>query len=846
MPALYHPIASRWATLLLYAAVGAIVFQFALAAGWDYARRAPDPLTFFAPWFVWVCAWLVAVGVFRLAIEPLRFRFDHLRRLHLHPPLWVSVLLALVGATALEHYIPSRIVPSAASWTSPDISALLAAAALLALGWSHRDSSTAKGGHTTPWPDTVLTWPLLKAWIEREVPNTIAPDLFDHKPICDRLVADLTDSADHSIALIGPVGSGKTTVLRNALTRAASTVPGLVVADFSCWSLAEGGEAPRMALETALASLDGFVDVQSLRGLPASYQRLASADSSGWLSRALSLGVSDDPVRQLQRLAPVLASARLRLVLVVEDAERAGSDLAVRPLERLLWTLRDVQGVSFIISMAPGAGFDQAKLCDHLERIPALSPGQVETVLALGYAHWRTPLAEQLEVVSTDSSRDRLGLASVDNSLARYMRRRNGDGFTDSLAALLDSPRKLKHFLRDVDRGWSVLRGEVDLDDLVALTALRHAAPQAYEFIVANHDAARVEGTPDSIFDGESVKTIKARWQALMATLDAPLHVQAIVNVLRLPQLSTIRFGSPALQGVFYHDPTDYLGRILSRSLPHRGARDQIILRDKASWREGISNTMIRSLGVADSNSDDYSSVWEHLSGDLSAIELLKVAGQLIDLLVASRDSDASMSHPAMRSVWRLSRKAVQRDSATDWIADRIRQTLPTHLQFATDIFQYWCSVPHGLTSEAHRISVRDILVSSAKQVFTTPTALLKSVATSSDYPITRLVYPPPTEEPPDTVRLDSWQWLVAVALPAASTSPERIIPDLAVLVTDTSHGFRSRDFTQLYKLKRDWCASFFGSQLREALLIFDSYAGDDKHARAAKAEAHSWLGESP
>jgi hypothetical protein len=70
---------------------------------------------------------------------------------------------------------------------------------------------------------------------------------------------------------------------------------------------------------------------------------------------------------------------------------------------------------------------------------------------------------------------------------------------------------------------------------------------------------------------------------------------------------------------------------------------------------------------------------------------------------------------------------------------------------------------------------------------------------------LTRLIYPPPTDEPPDTISFDEWGWLVPIILDAARIDPERILPDLAVLVGDTIHGFRTGQFEQRYKLKRDW-----------------------------------------
>lgn len=253
---------------------------------------------------------------------------------------------------------------------------------------------------------------------------------------------------------------------------------------------------------------------------------------------------------------------------------------------------------------------------------------------------------------------------------------------------------------------------------------------------------------------------------------------------------------------------------------------------------------MLAQLILASDDSEQYVKVWEHYAGPrLAYDQLIEIAGSLIRDLLGRFGSDASMGHPAMVAVWRLARRHVQRDTQTSWLIEQIQSVLPTSLGLATDLFQYWASSTHGIVSRDHRAQVRSALADVARTTFTTVDALISSLGPKHDYPLTRLVYPPPSDEPPDTQPLNGWGWLVDLIV-AAAPSSDRIIPDVAIMVGDTSAGFRSGRFDERYKLKRDWLAEIFGVRTDDMLRIFAEYEGKNEYALGAKAEAKKWLAE--
>ena len=84
-------------------------------------------------------------------------------------------------------------------------------------------------------------------------------------------------------------------------------------------------------------------------------------------------------------------------------------------------------------------------------------------MLGAAYRHW---MAE--EFIDPRPKRESpLHLDQEPNELIEYTRRTTEQILGGQIAALLQSPRRLKHLIRRVDRVWRNLVGEVDLDDLI-------------------------------------------------------------------------------------------------------------------------------------------------------------------------------------------------------------------------------------------------------------------------------------------------------------------------------------------------------------------------------------------
>ena len=404
----------------------------------------------------------------------------------------------------------------------------------------------------------------------------------------------------------------------------------------------------------------------------------------------------------------------------------------------------------------------------------------------------------------------------------------------------------MKHFIRDVDRTWNSLLGEVELDDLIVLTALRHGALKAFDFIVANIDEARIKPRHDNLVE-EAVKTLRSRWETLRDSMSNSQDIQTLVDALDLEQLSGLggfRAAASSPQGVHNTEPADHFRRVLAGQLLPGEVRDQTVLRDLELWKSSREPSMLQKLLEATPESDRYVDSWEHYAGRLSVDELIELTSEIIAKLVHRFGADATMEHPAMLAAWRRCNRRVEKDSRTDWLIDQGIAVLRVSLGLAGELFYYWASVSHGIVSEQGRAQVRGRLVDVARASLTDADTLLSSLGTQHEYPLTRFIFPPPTDEPQDTVALSSWGWLVDIIVEAAEKAPNRILPDVAVLVADTAHGIRSGRFEERYRLKREWMTEIFGPRTREMLALMARYDGDHEYAKYGRDEASRWLAE--
>ena len=837
----------RWVDILALAALGAFAFEVILPFAWGYAKRTSIS---FAPHFVTLAAWLATIVLLFVVGEPIRIRRGQWRLLGWYPPLWLAVVFACVLAAGTEH-LPAGFRPQV---DGPDwqhfYPILFIAGALFLAGFLRQPPRNKRRPtqRTQQQEDSAFEWGTVEQWLSSgEQPiSRHEDDLFQHGQIAER-IAILVAREGRSVALLGRLGAGKSSIVNMVRSQLAALDPLVVVASMDIWAVPRPEDVPRLALSRIISALDDVVDTTRLRGLPESYRRLAAAEPSGWVSRVLGVDTAADSVDELRRLGPILEVLNIRLVLTLEDVERAGVSFDTRHLQRLLWALREVPRTAFLLAADPDhAVLDVGKLCDAIELVPPLAFDHVAAIVTKAHAHWMMAFSD----VNPHSNRrdgDKLQLASARvGGMVDYMRRTGTETPLDALVALLQTPRALKHVLRRVDRAWTSLHGEVELDDLVIVTALRHGAEPVYQFLLTDIDAARHK--PDDWLP--RTKSVKQNWARVTDALSNAEAAQRLVDLLGIQQLQRDQFqsGTESPQGAAVAEPVDYFRRIVAEQLNAGELRDQQLLADVDRWRSGEPAVLVGKMVAATGEDEAYVARWEHFAFRHEVEELLALTDE-VAARVLGRDGAATRAdHPALIALWRRCNRRVQRDEHEDWLRDLILRAIPVSLNFVNDLYYYWTG-EHGIVSGASRARIREAIIGEFKARTRSATDLVRVLTPGRSYNIGRLITE--TGQQTDVTRFAEWRdYFARLLVESCKERPDLMVAELSNLGGDTESSMvaaREQDppvFINRYKLDRDRMAALFGGFLDAALEQLANYSGDNPYAMRSKTEAALWLSE--
>ncbi len=764
----------RWTWILVLAIIGAFEFTLLLPIAAVYSSSLWIP-PWYARWFVLTTVAGVSFALLRLAMDPIRIHATQFPYILRYPPVWVSIVGALLLAPATE-LLPVDVRPVRASlrWWECGVGFMVAGIVLVAAVRLPR-AGVRKNAPNEPSQDGISEFERGEGPIE-----TPQQDRLGHIDVAERITVRLRSEVNQSIALLGPFGSGKTSIL-NLVQQwpEAAGKPKLWFVQVNCWGLENSAVVPAYILERLVETVERFVDCQHLRGIPTAYRRTMKAEPSGRLRQILESFDNKDPISALRTLTPMLRCLNVKIVVLIEDADRIGRDFDPQHIQRLLWNLRMIERITFVVAADPQMPFDVAKLCDHIEFVPRVEATTVKTLIS----NLRDKNRARYSFIDSAPDReDLLRLQTIgDDTLERIMTASHGGGIADAIASILDTPRKLRHVERRVTSAWEALHGEIFLDDLLILCVLREGAPDVFNFIIQNMDSARQESKTE--FDRRP-KEVKAAWDTLVTTHPHGERVRTLVSVLGFPQLSGE--GRPEHpQGIASIEPSDYLRRALSERVDPQEIRDQSVLTDIVNYREQHSDEMVRQLASTWDHSA-YVQLWEHFSGLIAARDLLPIAAAIID----SRRPHihASEKDEPLLAVWRRANRRLDRsDEHTQWLSEQIALTLPLSLAYAHNLYYFWASQQYGIVTQAGRQTARRAMHVTAQLTFTTGSALRTAMSPHEIWDLRHLVQAVDHQEPLSILIAPAdWSW-IALPVIAALTEDVSIADHVAALIMNPS-----------------------------------------------------------
>ena len=692
--------------------------------------------------------------------------------------------------------------------------------------------------------------PPSRRWINsgEEPIGKIGEDLFSRVGTAEKIAARISNnrSNERIIALLGPMGSGKTSILNIALQAVEKSCPKTVIVRSDMWKAKSPEQLPEIILNDIVRMLDGVCDTTDLRGIPLSYRRIGAAEPSGILHRLFSLENRSNSRHKLDRLWTALEALDRHIVLVVEDLERLPTSFSIMHVSRFLWSIREMHRCSTIIAIDPKyTRMDFAKLCDSIELVPELPLVDVAKVLIDQYEDWTSKYGD-IDPQINHSGRDKLELAMAKrHSIPLYLLNQVHSTPIRMLTTLLSTPRFAKQALHRIDYVWSELHGEVNLDDLIILSVLRSCAPSIFQFIVTNIDVARK--TSDGLEDG-LLERFREDWEKALQRERHSNTVRGLVDLLGIPQLQ-VQKGSyhkvdESIQGVHLDEKPGYFARIVAGKISPHEIRDQDVLNDIVLSKSGNCREVAEGLVQSAKSDDSYTSAWYRFSKP-SVEELLKITDDVIELLLDQHGAGIDPRHLTLAVLSSRLQEKLTVDvfsSIQNWLEYRASRNVSKSLSLASGLVLFCRRALPELEGKEDLARLSRLLLDEISRQVVSPQQLCKLL--SVDYPWTLQILLSDIRSESDTDGVH----LMSQLLEASETDRQSIIPQLAYLlvIEDRVRSEQTNDRTSIgipeSKINLDRLRILFRGRESDVLQLLSEYSGSDELCARVKDVARKHL----
>jgi hypothetical protein len=820
--------AARWFHILCLGFAGACAIRYAAPFVWEVIEKCLQVLVGEASIVGLLVLGLVGVAGVWNCHRIARIELRHGRHVFRYPPLPVSILLAAAAAPMLPAFSGGLLGKAPPfSWGNAGLLASIYAFLWLIQALARNPRTRPKGvtysaRRRTAERRVQLSDDELEEWLKREEP-VFNPhfDLFGHSVIADGLIERL-QREESTIALQGPLGSGKSTVCHIARSEAKSRNLDLIFVFASCWGFGDAAQAQKDVLNSILHEVGKEVDCLSIRELPDAYID-AVAGHSAWIKTVLKLsGPKLAPLEQLRRLSPILSAIGKKVVLVVEDVDRTGERFDVAQIQALLMQFRRVERVSFVLAMSPLQAVDFAKICDYLEIIPPMQRGEI-----LRLVHQTRELLLRRNPPGIILNKLDALVAEDDDYTIFDRSLRHWWPWQIGLCDLLNRPRLLKHALRRIWEAWPRLSGEVHCDHMIAVAALRAGAPKAFSFLSERFPLFRPAMAKDDPQLRENARIrfkedLVAEWNAISDDKRFDPRAAAVLLAHVYPMTAAATGSSHAHSVIAQSMQSErrgevYARRLLTEHLDPSEVRDQRIL--SLMDRSASDPTALAELAEEITDSPYASSAFEDFSGVGKFNQELPLLSEVYAVIRRRHGPRADRDEcPGFFAPWRRINNN-RTGGFEDWLVTEIRKCIPGHLGLLTKIYYYW------LGTEAHsreeRVRARQAIVDGLRETWASipPESVANGFDPVFPYVLFHLVFTSDYQMP-DTVPLgtiDDWAWSGSLLLKASEANPQAVLPQILIaLNSDDERGGPVPRYSIDLKRLEKW----FGTEAKTLLAL--------------------------
>ncbi len=809
----FYYILRRWLLIVVYSIIGGLIsaalFQYGTIFFNRYKYNLPD-----SNYDVLI---ILYYGLFLFGIiilnQKSRVKFWHFSFFITHPPFIISVLTALLITpliTRLTSQGIDNIYPTYRQVACISLSYVLIFILQRFILWIHQIfnnlvSPPSKDINVNASTILELSDAQIIKWIKIEKPiKSPDQDLFQFNYLANRVYEKINEGIGTTLAIVGKFGSGKSSLIELIEGKSKDNQnKKLWFVKINCWGFEDSTKAQEIILKQTLVSLSKRVDCLSIYRIPARYIEAISKLNRYVDAFLTAFDASIDPLTELQKISLILLAVKARLIIIIEDTDRNGVKFNAEDLEALLFRLKQVEGISFILTTDTSSKVDFAKLCEYSESIPNLDVDQSLRIISTVRKFCLDSYLDDIHPISYEDSlrQDREGPDAISSPISLYQT----TSWQDSLVDLLSTPRYLKRTLRRTINAWERLHGEVDINELLIITALRETATPAFSFLNRHYQEIR-SLSPNSSDDHENrlsknkIQNLKENWNEIIERSNFDSTIVSILMREILPATDFLFSNiynptTKTIQGIKNKDaPIDYGERYFSESILENHIRDQSVLQTIKKINSGNSE------GINDASknifeSKIFSEILVYYGDRIEEDNLLPLLSSLYKLIRVKMGSKAYHDKPGFIELWNYGRnKFPQLPGFKTWIYSEIRNSFPNNIKFVNALCYWWC--PY----ESQHIDtelVRQYICDLSKEYFKKLSSKDFANCFDEDYPwsLSWLVFIEPRNEIDVSIsNAPDWSWLGPVLIDASKEVPEKINPQIAFMCKIQNQSFFDYD----------------------------------------------------
>jgi len=823
----------RWRDLFVYALVAIAVAPFGARLVGQLLAIVPYAETplFEAGYYV-----LLVLGLWGCVdwCWPTWRQFIHWR---VYPPTLVAVPLAGVMGCGIAS-VAAQVLPSESAFEcairSWDLCAASLAFSVAVIAYvsieERRRSKEPKEERTAPALAKdleTLSIDELLAWAANEAPITeTQQDLFGLEHRAERIAQSLLTTRPNAggmfpqtVVIHGAYGSGKSSLVELIKPHLLKVQDRrMIVVTLNCWGFDSAAAVQEHILAECVEALHDEIDCTCLRSAPSDYVRAITSAGPGWFSGLLdSLSASTTPLAQIKRFAPLLRLANAQIVAVIEDTDRNGDGFDPRSIEALLYNFRKVERMSFVLTTGAQGPIEFPKIAERIEFIPQLPSRLVLTLLDRLRSHCRK--GDHIDPAPLESRPESFGeQAATVAKMASFSFRHSV--WPVAVGQLIAHPRQLKRLMNAFSNVWHMLRGEVDIDELLMVQVLRFSAPAAFTYLGVNLRDLRLlkqnhqQSDDDKKEANKLLDELRSEWRRITAGADFDIEAAEILLNELVPTTNRV-FGpryyvhGNRIQSIVQRKGPDYWSRLSSESLEPGEVRDQEVLRDILE-RPLPAQRITQRVGCSVAYSELLAFFSEHCS--ISDVERQAIFSAVHEDMRLRFGPAASTGVGNYDVVYGTLSEPLRRNAEAGmaWLQQEIDRCLPRNLRLACELYGDFAR------RTAHAGRIRVFIRDQAQKHFAEQSgeALAEGLDPLFPYTLYHLIYAygdQPAEEL--IARSEDWLFLAPVILDAMRSAPDRMIP--AALVTFWEDNARG-DIPTSVTLRHANVTEFFGARATE------------------------------